>query len=550
MAKKILFFSPYQGIPEHSFIEKKLAEILQDRADYQTDVITCDGFLQKFCVAMAAHKVNFVSPEADKKKICVKCKQYKNHLYKSNFNGKCLTVDENLTPEIESILTKETPEIVSKLQNYIFDEVPLGLISSYLLILNHKLANLDNLPQYIQDEFIHSITSNLRVYLVMRNLLNKSRYDAVIFYNGNYDINNTVVSLIRKSFPKTKPIFIHYGHNWARSRDKLFLIKNKHNEHLRGRIHYFEENVNSLDLSQYDMSEVDAYKEALHSASTGFIYSEAKSNNAHAIFDTLKLDPKKPTVLMSLSSTDEKFATEFAVTQSDKYPWIELTFKDQMEWVEKTVEFFAKNPQWQLVIRIHPREYPNRRDNVLSKAAAFYQKISERIPPNAVINSPENKLSIYDFFDVVHLHLTSWSTVGLESSLSGVPTISTTRGFGLYPNKYVHFFSPEQSDYFSEIRRVLSQPKTVDLKTIKRAKTWVLYDFNVPIITFDTQDFWEKKPSIWRRALNKYVVPTRLRSYQDYSKNFSISQGESKVVVDFFEKNKDIFELKSEHKHE
>jgi hypothetical protein len=120
-------------------------------------------------------------------------------------------------------------------------------------------------------------------------------------------------------------------------------------------------------------------------------------------------------------------------------------------WIEKTVQFFATRPGFQLVIRIHPGERlthgPSMSDVVKSALAD--------IPENIHLIGPLEKINTYDLMEIANLGLVYTTTTGMEMAMNGIPVIACgethyrKRGFTLDPNTW--------DEYYALIERALNE---------------------------------------------------------------------------------------------
>ena len=55
-------------------------------------------------------------------------------------------------------------------------------------------------------------------------------------------------------------------------------------------------------------------------------------------------------------------------------------------------------------------------------------KSLKKLPSNVVINTSKDNMSVYNILET-DINLNSWSSVGLESSILGIPTFSFNRLF-------------------------------------------------------------------------------------------------------------------------
>ncbi len=121
------------------------------------------------------------------------------------------------------------------------------------------------------------------------------------------------------------------------------------------------------------------------------------------------------------------------------------------EWITRTVQFFARRPDIQLVIRVHPGE------TIVPKARSMAQVVREAlpsIPENIHVIAAADKINTYDLIEIADLGLAYTTTVGLETAMNGRPVVSCGqthyrgRGFTLDPQSW--------DEYFSTLQAVLS----------------------------------------------------------------------------------------------
>jgi hypothetical protein len=98
-------------------------------------------------------------------------------------------------------------------------------------------------------------------------------------------------------------------------------------------------------------------------------------------------------------------------------------FKSQIDWLNYLIDKARVNPDICFIIRVHPREFPNKRDGVKSKNAEKLEEIFNSLPSNVIINWPADDISLYELIGTVDLVLTFWSSAGLEASAFGCPII-------------------------------------------------------------------------------------------------------------------------------
>ncbi len=112
------------------------------------------------------------------------------------------------------------------------------------------------------------------------------------------------------------------------------------------------------------------------------------------------------------------------------------------EWIEKTVQYFAKRPDVQLVVRVHPGE---RLMKGPSMTGVIERAVPER-PEHIHVIGPDEKVNTYDLMEIAGLGLAYTTTVGMEMAMRGVPVILAGqthyrgRGFTYEPSTWDEYF--------------------------------------------------------------------------------------------------------------
>jgi hypothetical protein len=113
------------------------------------------------------------------------------------------------------------------------------------------------------------------------------------------------------------------------------------------------------------------------------------------------------------------------------------------EWIEKTVQYFARRPDVQLVVRVHPGE---RLMKGPSMVGVIERAVPER-PEHLHVIGPNEKVNTYDLMEIAGLGLAYTTTVGMEMAMRSVPVILAGqthyrgRGFTYEPTTYAEYFT-------------------------------------------------------------------------------------------------------------
>jgi len=137
------------------------------------------------------------------------------------------------------------------------------------------------------------------------------------------------------------------------------------------------------------------------------------------------------------------------------------------EWITKTVQYFAKRTDVQLVIRVHPGE------KLVPQAKSMGTVVRDALPelPGHIhVIGALDKINTYDLIEVADVGLAYTTTVGLETAMNGRPVISCgqthyrRRGFTIDPNSW--------DEYYATLEKVLSNIPGHQLNEKQTESAW------------------------------------------------------------------------------
>ena len=133
------------------------------------------------------------------------------------------------------------------------------------------------------------------------------------------------------------------------------------------------------------------------------------------------IDPTRHTSILFTTLSDE-FAGD---------PTMKVAIPTQEEWVDAVVDWFARHPNHDLIIRAHPSLAGKTGVGRANQQINWFESLKKRIPSNVRIILPDSLLSSYDLMDNGNLALTYASTAGLEMMALGKP-VAVVPGIALY----------------------------------------------------------------------------------------------------------------------
>lgn len=460
--KKLLVFAPHSAIWPHTYPEALVLDSLR-QSGLEIHYVTCNRTFAKHCICMIAAQVPVTADAATRESICVKCVSNAN-LVKNHFSFKTTSLQNHLT-DADRALAKNTAaqSTLKQLLEYELETVPVGKLALYELLLQHKKSNFDfNDEQNLQ--FRASIEHCILTLLAMKKLMQAISPEYFAVYNSLYSVN-AVARVIAKKFG-SEAYFLHAGPDLSRPYQTMML--GYETPFVRGDlILKLWPSIRNTPLTDSSFEKVASSFMETFKGKSIYVYSSGKSAQSENIYTRFGLDPNKKVCVAAMSSTDERFAAESSLVVEKKD---NLLFADQFEWIKALIEYFATRDDLSLIIRIHPREFPNKRDSVLSPNAVAIKALFEKLPPNVKVNWPSDQVSLYDLAEETDLFLSAWSSVGTEMPLLGIPVLTYATPYLYYPPE-LNDYASSVEEYFKKIPELAKQD--IDFEKVRLLFRWL-----------------------------------------------------------------------------
>ncbi len=149
------------------------------------------------------------------------------------------------------------------------------------------------------------------------------------------------------------------------------------------------------------------------------------------------------------------------------------------EMIVKTIGYFIRHPELQLVVRVHPGELKTHGTSMVDVINEAYPDL----PENIHVIRPEDKTNTYDLMEIADFGLVYTTTVGMEMAMSALPVIATGKthyagkGFTLDPQTWQEY--ERILDYVSQ------NPASARLTPAQVDKAWLyaylfFFEFSLP----------------------------------------------------------------------
>ena len=395
---RIVFFSVHAAIWPHALPENRLVRELME-AGHEITYVTCNRAFRDHCTSMSAYGYEPSLPDYRKDEVCRAC--VKNADILAAGNGArhiqlASYVTEDDEREVEAFAARVS---AGAYLDAVWEGIPIGKLASYELFLKYKKMSTVLLEDE-WDYFQTYLKNSLRSGLGFKKILAEIKPDVVFCYSPQYAVNGVSAELAVKS---GATVYFEEGSSNNAERYQALRVwdwgKNGLLNPALLHWHEGESRVSGTDVARVNGHFDELFAGTSFAAYSSPLQSDFSSREFFEVPEGAKL------LLATLSSFDEAFAAVVI----EKFPQSKLksnVFKNQFEWIEKTFDYIEGRDDIFLVVRVHPRDYPNKRESVQSEQAAHWEKILAKRPKNVAINWPQQNISLYNILSDIDAVLT------------------------------------------------------------------------------------------------------------------------------------------------
>jgi len=504
---KILFFAPHSAIWVHAFPEALVAEALTQHGN-EIVYVGCGGLLRSHCVSMSAFGVSVVADPSEKERICRICKKNESIL-RSNFSfsgpdliDKISVADFLYADEVVALTTQEN------CLDLMIDGVEIGRIALYELLLDAKKSTLD-----FSDSEWARYQVNLRNAVLtlrgMQQIFLEYMPERVVLYNALYTVNRIAARLAE--LRETPQYFLHAGANLSIRLQTLLIGRGDSFSFYRHLVKKWK-SVREKPCSSEALAAVTDHFLEVTLGRSVWAYSAAPDGNEAELKKYFGIRPGQKVICAAMSSYDERFAGEVVGTVPSNFS---LLFPRQVDWINALIEYVEADKDLFLIIRVHPREFPNKREGVLSEHAKMLQHALLDLPINVRVNWPTDNISMYSLAKVTDVFANSWSSVGKEMGLLGLPVVLYSPDLPVYPSD-LNYVGTTYTEYFFQLEKALAEGWSAE--RIRKTYRWCAIEFYY--MAFDISESFKRNENEKIRFKTK-VKNKLIRSIAPYYQQYS-----------------------------
>jgi hypothetical protein len=482
---KCIFFSPYSEIWAHAYPESKVIEALVQKK-WEVETVRCNGLLNEYCTPMNVHRLDYLSTAKDKKRVCESCIKKRNLLS---------SISNSSTSVIEDYLDKDELDFVNSyfqkndftdLEDLEFFGVQIGKFAAYEFLINNKIEY--NSKEMIKwPEIQHEVKKSMFCLIAMRKMMEKFSPNYLVVYNSLYSINRALCVFFESN--GIPAYSIHAGSYLERKYSQIQLYRwNLDPQLIHKSLNWKNNKLKTLSYDQ--IKSVEDQVDNIIKAKNVFTYSsELSGRNIKDIRKIIGLNGN-PTALAVLSSVDEYEASVLVgLFEEKKPPYI---FKDTLDWLVHLIDFFRRNTNLNLIIRVHPREFPNKRENVKSAHNQKILEVLKSIPNNIHVNLPTDNFSIYEMFLLSDIVLNQNSSTGLEASVFGIPTLVHDPKYFIPYDVDVGEKAITKEEYFNKLQTLINSSRKIEYSI--KAYRYIYYSTIFSSINIEGASYYRSNP--------------------------------------------------------
>lgn len=499
---KVIFFAPYAGIWLHAFPEALVAsEII--RANNDVVYVTCDGIFSAGCVVMSAFGLKADANQAARENICVKCRRHRDLLVEK-LNVEEVRI-ESLVNELAKTEARNAVHSITPQTAFNFEQegLPLGRYALHETIIHFKLTDLSEMTAVAFADFQRNVTNVLLAVFAAKELLKKFSPNQVVLYNTGISTNYALMNYAKKL---GIPVYgLHAGGNIAKRLSSLWVFKQDSVMMYRHMIGLFNRSLGVLSADEPGIEDAASHFVGLASGKSIFVYSAPKHQGEFKVRKFFGIRHDQKILLATLSSYDELYSSQvMGVIDADL-----VVFRDQVEWINELISWAKNRADIFLLVRVHPREFPNRRDPLHSNHARRLAAAFETLPPNVRINWPTDNVSLYDLVTEVAVGLNGWSSAGKELAQLGIPVVVFVEKILYYPVS-LNILAKNKRDYFGCIDAALDSGWSY--QRMRQAFRWLAVEYTVSTVSiadgFNRQEGQKRqgrssRPSFFMRVMGR-----------------------------------------------
>lgn len=428
-SKKVLTATCVGGLLTAIDMETIIAVALSLRGA-SVHALICDRFLPAclMCQSNKSISIKHFAANGPSRLYCKRCFKSGNAAYQSA-GLKIHLFSEYITERDRqnvAMLVKNTA--CEHIKNYTYQDLAVGEHALAGALRFFARGSIDE-EKYAQPVLKRYFEASLLTATVMQKIQSEQKFDAAVFHHGIYVPHGIIGEVFRKEGVGVVNWNVGY-------REGTFIFSHNDTYHHK----MMSEPVSNWESISWNSKLEQKVLTYINNRSKGTRDWHVFLNEPSGDIATLGFDSSKPAIgLLTNVCWDAQL----------HYP--ANVFDNMLEWIFQTIDHFAKKPDLQLIIRVHPAEVtaelPSRQLVVEEIKKSF-----PILPPNIFVVAPESKINTYTLMEACNAVIIYGTKTGVELTSFGIPVI--VAGEAWIRNKGITIDPTSQRDYFEILDRL------------------------------------------------------------------------------------------------
>jgi hypothetical protein len=498
-ALKILFFTPHVALWVHTVPEAYLARGLAD-CGHEIHYLTC-GRAQSYCSPMTARRLAPGCSAIESKRVCSDCvtgAQSLERMYGFQMHALINYLEQGDQEECRRISAEAVAQRSLSTQ---YLDVDVGKVALYEFTLAHKKMSTVLTDEQWAEYGIY-LSNALITLLGFSRHLAGNRPDLIATFSPQYsNLNSCMQYAIQQG---VKVYFMECGTNLSHRLGSMRVWDWGVHKLVNPALKYWGEKGKNPVTAESAHGVSQHFRQLL----SGYHFSVFSTPYAGTVGMRQKwgIQPKQRVLLMTLSSYDEAYAA-FLIDAFPEDKVFSSVFHTQADWLKATIEWVKTRPDLFLVVRVHPRDFPNKREQTRSEQSFMLEGLLQDVPDNVHVNWPSEGVSLYEVLEDSDVILTGWSVTAMEGLTLGIPVVTYDEKIPSYPRD-IMWTGRSEKLYFENVDKALQQGWSID--NVTNGFRWLAYNFStctLPVSErFGRHELAKPNPFVhfWLRVKNKF----------------------------------------------
>lgn len=501
--RQVVLFQPFSGIWNHAIQDISLLLGLSPE-NYEVITVTCGALFPEHCTVRESRNRKLGS-FANKSKIdCIDCR-FAGNLTKvaigAKFEGRSYELGKLISgamrSSIDAVLADSFRKPITEVMEETIGGIPVGKFAMYETLLKFKKLSLD-FSVVERDYFNAQMQNVLLVQAAAIKFFETSNVSDLVVYSPQYAINNAFAHVAQE---KGVRVVFAEGSSNIYERDSHVRLWDWGKYGLLNPAVQKWPGVDEFRASDQEIDRVRRHFSQIALGASHSVYSPSDREGLD-IRVTLGIPVEKKIAVLALSSYDEVFAA-IVIGAFPEYKFKSSVFDDQFDWVTATIDWARSRDDIFLVVRLHPRDLPNHREDQRSEQINKWESLLQSLPPNVVIDHPSKRIPISAYWNHSSVWITGWSSTALEALHQGIEVVTYDSNLPSFPSD-IHRTGTNRKTYFMNLEEALESPLPQE-RLASKVEEWLAFNFSRGTVSVGNTIFSALKlrlPRSLRRLVN------------------------------------------------